>query len=129
MITLQKLSPAVHVVDLGASPCNVKVKTVKRLSDENINSEVKAAKIPLVLPTTEREFHYIKKAAPCTKRVYPCTPDRRPVAMVSPITKTVTKLPESSKVSFKFYFSNFRMITAIMKVAFDFKMEKKEIEY
>ena len=60
---------------------------------------MKDAKIPLILPTTEKEIDYIKKTAPSVKRVYPCTPDRRPVAMVSPITKTVTKLPESSKVN------------------------------
>ena len=81
----------------------MKVKAVKRLSDENMNSEVKDAKIPLVLPTTERECLYIKKAQPSTKRVYPCTPDRRPVAMVSPITKSITKLPESSMVGFLIY--------------------------
>ena len=80
----------------------MKVKAVKRLSDENLNSEVKDAKIPLVLPTAERECHYMKKTAPSMKKVYPCTPDRRPVAMVSPITKSVNKLPETSMVGFEF---------------------------
>ena len=101
------MSPAVHVVDLGASPCNVKVRAVKRLSDENINAEVKAAKIPFVLPSTENEIQYIKKTGPSSKKVYPCTPDRRTVTMVSPITNSVTKLPESSKV-FIVYFVFFQ---------------------
>ena len=108
-VFFQNLSPAVHVVDLGASPCNVKVKPMKRLSDENINAEVKAAKIPLVLPTTENEIHYIKKAVPTTKKVYPCTPDRRAVTMVSPITKSITKLPESSKVNI--FYIHFFLLT------------------
>ncbi|XP_052228848.1 rho GTPase-activating protein 19-like [Dreissena polymorpha] len=72
---LLRHSPAVHVVDLGASPCNVKPR--KRLSDENMDPQVGAAK-SLYRPPT-----------PC-KTLFPNTPlsVARPVAMVSPITKT-----------------------------------------
>lgn len=85
-LILQRHSPAVHVVDLGASPCNVRPR--KRLSDENIDAEVKNAKIP------------VKTHKPATpkKTLFPSTPTtQRPVAMVSPITQSVKKMPEVTK--------------------------------
>ncbi|XP_053407003.1 rho GTPase-activating protein 19-like isoform X2 [Mercenaria mercenaria] len=84
-------SPAVHVVDLGASPCNVKPK--KRLSDENIDSQVKNSKIPHM----DASASYLRPATP-KKTLFPSTPAvQRPVAMVSPITQSVTKMPELTK--------------------------------
>lgn len=78
-----------HIVDLGSSPCNVKPR--KRLSDENMDSEVKAAKQPL------RERQY-RPPTP-KKALFPNTPltTPRPVALVSPITKTVNTLPDLSR--------------------------------
>ncbi|XP_052771503.1 rho GTPase-activating protein 19-like isoform X1 [Mya arenaria] len=84
-------SPAVHIIDMGASPCNVKPR--KRLSDESVEAEVRAAKQPL------RDVRY-RPATP-KKALFPNTPltTKRPVALVSPITKTVNTLPDLTKKS------------------------------
>lgn len=85
-------SPAVHIVDMGASPCNVKPR--KRLSDENIDTQVKDSKIPHI----EKEISYIKNNKTPCKALFPATPaTQRPVAMVSPITKSVTKMADLNK--------------------------------
>lgn len=83
-LVLQRHSPAVHIVDLGTSPCNVKPR--KRLSDENIDSQVKDAKVPM------RDQCFSRNSTPC-KKLFPTTPSttQRPVAMVSPITMTTVK--------------------------------------
>ncbi|KAL4231843.1 Rho GTPase-activating protein 19 [Mactra antiquata] len=80
-------SPAVHVVDLGASPCNVRPR--KRLSDESIDLEVKNSKIA----------NMTYKLASPKKTLFPTTPtsQQRPIAKVSPITQSVKKMPELTK--------------------------------
>lgn len=84
-------SPAVHIVDLGSSPCNV--KPMKRLSDEDIDPHVKNPKIPFM----DHNVTYAMSTTP-KKTLFPSTPaTQRPVAMVSPITQSVTQMPELTK--------------------------------
>lgn len=60
------------------------MKPRKRLSDENIDPQVKDAKIP------NSDQCFMKNITPC-KKLFPTTPaSQRPVAMVSPITKNVS---------------------------------------
>ncbi|KAK3598442.1 hypothetical protein CHS0354_014064 [Potamilus streckersoni] len=96
-------NPAVHIVDLKASPQmaqdpkvpNIKNTTLlarKRHSDEDLNKD-----LPNVLMSSEKEIDYIFKVTP-KKKVCPFT-QQKPTAVVSPITKSSAKTPKSTQMA------------------------------
>lgn len=65
-------------------------------------SQNRGTSTPEQLPSSENEINYISQQAP-SKRTLPTTPNYsvkgRPVALVSPITKSVIKASRSTRVS------------------------------
>ncbi|KAL3864614.1 hypothetical protein ACJMK2_006279 [Sinanodonta woodiana] len=96
-------SPAVHIVDLKTSlqmPQNSKVPNTnnttllakKRHSDEDVKKDH-----PKGLLSCEKEIDYIFNFAP-QKKVCSFTP-QKPTAVVSPITKSITKASKSTQMA------------------------------
>ncbi|KAL5022010.1 hypothetical protein ScPMuIL_001165 [Solemya velum] len=99
--TLKPRSPAVHIVDLHCSPSTPRYRKRWNSDDSETDSEIPHKRpTPERHPSTENEIAYIAKNHHFRK-VCPCTPTNRgrPVAMVSPITKSMTKASKSLQKS------------------------------
>lgn len=100
IFVLQPGSPAVHIVDLNCSPSTPRYRKRWNSGGSETDSEIPYKRpTPERHPSTENEIAYIAKSQHFRK-VCPCTPIRgKPIAMVSPITKSMSKVPKSLQVS------------------------------